>query len=122
MKIAIVGSRKRNSRNDQDQIVELVNSFGLDDVVVSGGCEGPDLLAENAAKNRGLKTIAFLPDLPPHGSPKYLFTRAYYGRNKLIAENCDILHAFVSPDRKGGTENTLKYAQKLGIPVIIHSV
>jgi hypothetical protein len=67
-----------------------------------------------------LDAIVFLPKLPPKSSPRYLFTEAYYARNKLIAENCDILHAFVSPDRKGGTENTINHALKLGKQVIIH--
>jgi hypothetical protein len=31
----------------------------------------------------------------------------------LIAEDVDVLYAFVSPDRKGGTENTIDYARKL---------
>ncbi len=40
--------------------------------------------------------------------------KAYYARNKKIAENVDVLYAFVAPDRKGGTENTIGYAEKLG--------
>jgi hypothetical protein len=29
------------------------------------------------------------------------------------------VYAFVAPDRKGGTENTIKYAKELGVPVNI---
>jgi hypothetical protein len=62
-----------------------------------------------------------LPDLPAKGSPRYEFTKAYHKRNKLIADSSDILHAFVSPERTGGTENTIKHAIKAGIPVVIHN-
>lgn len=117
MRIGIIGSRRRK---DKKAVFELVASFPPDTIVISGGCAGPDLFAEEAAKSAGLKTNIYLPDLPPPGSPKHEFTKAFYARNKLIAENSDIIHAFVAPDRKGGTENTIQYAYKLKIPVIIH--
>lgn len=87
---------------------------------MSGGCSGPDTWAEDAAKFNGLSTLIFLPKLPPKGSPRYEFTKAYYERNKKIAENSDVIHAFVAKDRKGGTENTIKHALSLGKEVIIH--
>ena len=42
---------------------------------------------------------------------------AYYARNLKIVENSDVIYAFVSSDRKGGTENTIKHARKLGVEV-----
>jgi len=118
MKYGIIGSRKRT---DKQTIVDFVNTLTASDIVVSGGCVGPDLWAEEAARAIGIDPLIFLPDLPPKGSPRYEFTKAFYARNKLIAENSDVIHAFVAPNRKGGTENTIKHALKIGIPVIIHS-
>jgi predicted Rossmann fold nucleotide-binding protein DprA/Smf involved in DNA uptake len=100
-------------------IAALIASLAHDSVVVSGGCEGPDKWAEDAARAAGLEVTIFLPDLPPKGAPRHQFTEAYYARNRLIAENCDVLHAFVAPDRKGGTEYTIKHALKIKVPVVI---
>jgi predicted Rossmann fold nucleotide-binding protein DprA/Smf involved in DNA uptake len=109
--IGIVGSRRRR---DYWNIWELVETFSENTVVISGGCKGPDKWATEHAKLKGLKIVEYLPELPPSGSPRYEFTKAYYARNKKIAENVDVLYAFVAPDRKGGTENTIGYAEKLG--------
>ena len=76
--------------------------------------------AEEESRASGLDVLIFLPALPPKGSPRHLFTKAFYARNRLIVENSDIIHAFVFSDRKGGTEYTIKYAQKIGVPIVIH--
>lgn len=118
MRIGIVGSRSYSEKND---IIELVNTLAKYDVVVSGGCDGPDTWAEQAANGRGIKTEIYRPTLPPHGSPMFMFTKAYHARNKTIVDNSDVIHAFVSKNRKGGTENTIKHAIAAGKKVIIHS-
>ena len=38
---------------------------------------------------------------------------------RQIAAACDVLIAFVAHDRKGGTENTIEHARRLGKPVRI---
>ncbi len=116
MNIGIVGSRRRK---DYWSVWELVENLPDNSIIISGGCKGPDKWATDHAKIKGRKIIEFLPDLPPSGSPRYEFTRAYYARNKKIAENVDVLYAFVAPDRKGGTENTIGYAEELGKEVHI---
>jgi predicted Rossmann fold nucleotide-binding protein DprA/Smf involved in DNA uptake len=117
VRIAIVGSRRFKSRK---KVIDLVNSLPQETVIVTGGCRGPDTWAEYAAKKRGLKTTIFRPKLPPDDSPRYEFIKAYYERNRKIAQNADMLHAFVSSDRTGGTENTIRHAKELNIPVITH--
>jgi len=116
MKIGIVGSR---SRKDRETVEKFVRSLAETDIVISGGCRGVDTWAETAAKKRGLKTVIFKPKMPAKGAPRYEFTKAFYARNQLIAETCDVLAAFVSSDRKGGTENTVKHAQKAGKKIIL---
>ena len=110
MKYEIVGSRKRL---DKHSVINFVKSLKNDDIVISGGCQGVDTWAEETAKSLGIKTIIYKPDLKNIKSKGDMIQR-YYDRNKKIAQACDVLIAFVSSDRKGGTENTIKYATELG--------
>jgi predicted Rossmann fold nucleotide-binding protein DprA/Smf involved in DNA uptake len=116
MKYAIVGSRKWC---DQSAVYNCVKSLPNGSVVVSGGCVGVDTWAEDAAIKLGIKTIIFKPDLS-NCKMRHEFTKAYHARNKLIAQECDILLAFVSHDRKGGTENTIKHTEKLNKKIILY--
>ena len=116
LRVGIVGSRRRK---DADAVFRLVESLPKNSVVVSGGCWGPDTWATNWAKKLELPYMEYLPDLPSSGSPRWDYTKAYHARNRKLAENVDILYAFVSSDRKGGTENTIKHANDLGVEVVI---
>lgn len=115
MKYGIVGSR---SRKDKETVFSFINGLNPDDIVISGGCRGVDSWAVAAARASGLETKEFLPALAGCRY-KWELTEAYYARNKQIADACDILIAFVSTSRKGGTENTIKHAEKLGKKVVI---
>ncbi len=117
MRIAIVGSRKFKSK---EKVVDLVNKLPQESIIVSGGCHGPDTWAEESAKQRGMDVIVYLPNMPNKGAPLYEFTKAYYARNREIVQNADILHAFVTPKRTGGTENAIKIAKKLNKNIVIH--
>lgn len=116
LRVGVVGSRRRK---DSDAVFRLVESLSKNSVVVSGGCWGPDTWATNWAKKLELPVVEFLPGLPPDGSPRWMYTKAYHTRNRKLAENVDILYAFVASDRKGGTENTIKHAKDLGVEVVI---
>ena len=116
MRVGIVGSRRRQ---DYWNVWEFVETLPHDTVIVSGGCKGPDKWAIDHAKIKGYKIVEHLPVLPKSGSSRWEFTKAYYARNKLIAEDVDVLYAFVAPNRKGGTENTIQYATELGKEVHI---
>jgi predicted Rossmann fold nucleotide-binding protein DprA/Smf involved in DNA uptake len=114
-KYGIVGSRRRNCKSE---VLKFINRLNPDDIVISGGATGVDTWAAMYAAERGLEAIIFEPDISKCRK-SYEFTKAYYARNFKIAEACDILIAFVSPDRKGGTENTIKQAAKLNKEIII---
>jgi len=62
--------------------------------------------------------IEYLPKILPDMA-WYDKTKEYYARNELIAKNSDVVVAFVSPDRKGGTENTIKWANQHRTPVVL---
>ena len=115
MKVGIVGSRRRH---DKENVIKLVDSLKSDDIVVSGGCRGVDTWAVNRAKERGLQVIIFSPDLSNVKNRVDMIKR-YYERNKKIVENSSVIYAFVSPDRKGGTENTIQWAKKLSKWVVV---
>ena len=113
-KVGIVGSRRRT---DKKSIEKLVASLPEGTTIVSGGCKGVDTWAVKAGRERGFPIMEFLPYKPPDDSPRWEFTKAYYNRNRKIVEASDIIYAFVAEDRTGGTENTIKHAQELGVPV-----
>jgi len=124
MKLAIVGSRRRNSKTDEEivqGIVLVAYAYWPELVVVSGGCKkGADAFAKKICDSLDIPIIEHLPDLQPNDT--YLeAVQRYYKRNYKIAEGCDALVALVADDRKGGTENTIKYARKLNRPVFIVS-
>lgn len=115
MLYGIVGSRRRT---DRESVVAYVNSLPDDAEVISGACRGVDTWAVQAAKARGLAWREFPPDLRGCRE-RWQYTQAYFARNEQIAAACDVLVAFVAPDRTGGTENTIKHAKRLGKPVVI---
>jgi predicted Rossmann fold nucleotide-binding protein DprA/Smf involved in DNA uptake len=115
MNIAIVGSRRRS---DKQLVVDYVNSLDETAKVISGGCEGVDSWAIEAAMARGLKWQVFFPDLSD-ARTYYERCNRYYSRNHKVVLNSDMVVAFVSKDRKGGTENTISWAKKENKPVII---
>ena len=114
MKIGIVGSRRRT---DKDTVFGLVMKLPIYAEIVSGGARGPDTWAVEAAKSRGMKTRVFRPHFTDR-KDRFKVIEAYYRRNRQIAEYSDIIFALVAPDRKGGTEYTIKHARKKGKVVV----
>ena len=113
--VAIVGSR---SRTDPDTVERLVAELSADTVIVSGGASGPDTWAEEAARKHGLAVHVFRPDLEGVRSQGQV-TRRYHNRNQRIVDAADELIALVAPDRRGGTEDTIRRAERKGIPITI---
>ena len=112
-RIAIIGSR---SRVDRLEVENLVLSLAPDSIVISGGADGPDTWAEDAARRRGLGIVIFRPDLDGVTS-KFDVTKRYHARNQQIADAAEVVYAFVATNRKGGTEDTIKRAERRAIPV-----
>ena len=113
--IGIVGSRRRDEREDMRACVEAFNKiYRQGDRLVSGGCpQGGDRFAEMIAKQMGLIITIHYPDWEGIGRG------AGFVRNTRIAEDCDVLIALVAEDRTGGTEDTVRKALKLGKRVIL---
>ena len=121
-KIIIIGSRRRNSSDDMIQVwYEFRKWYEDGDIIVSGGCpKGGDRFAEIIAEKMGLteengKLIIHLPKKPPRNSPKYIWAKAMYERNTVVANEAEpdtIVIACCSCDRTGGTEDTIKKIQR----------
>lgn len=113
MKIAIVGSRKF----PELQLVEdyVKTHCTIEDTILSGGAIGVDATAIAIAKELGIPTQEFLPDMEGI-TERYQYTKAYYKRNQQIVDACDKVVAFSEKDN-GGTWITVRYAKKAGKPI-----
>ncbi|MBW8002650.1 MAG: DUF2493 domain-containing protein [Planctomycetes bacterium] len=102
-KIGIVGSRRRDKHKDYIKVREaFLEIYKKGDSIVSGGCpKGGDRFAEMIAKDEFIDIHIFKPDWS-----KGRF--AGFTRNTDIARMSDVLIACVAPDRKGGTEDTIR--------------
>jgi len=114
-RIAIVGSR---SRTDPETVDRLVAELPAGTTIVSGGAIGPDTWAEEAANKYGLAFEVIRPDLCGARNQNQR-TRRYHRRNQLIVDAADEVYALVAPHRRGGTEDTIRRAQRKGIPVTL---
>jgi SLOG family YspA-like protein len=113
MRIGIVGSRRRA---DRAAVEACIAELAPDTFVVTGGARGPDRWAEQAARARGLGVVVHKPDLGG-ASTRWQATKRYYARNQAIVDDSDRIVAFVAPDRTGGTEDTIRRAERAGKPV-----
>lgn len=113
--IGIVGSRRRDEPIDFVAVMTAFDKlYTKGDAIVSGGCpKGGDHFAERIAKERGITITIHYPDWNTHGKG------AGFERNTRIAEDADVLIACVAADRTGGTEDTVKKAQKLEKEVVL---
>lgn len=108
-RIAVVGSR---GFDDYARLVSVLQPH-LPAVLVSGGAQGADALAERLARERGL-TIDVIPaDWQRYGRG------AGPIRNKQIVESADLVIAFWD-GKSRGTRSALSHADKMGIPVEVH--
>ena len=115
MRVAIVGSRRRT---DREAVEAYVATLPADAAVVTGGARGPDRWAEAAARARGLAVAIHRPMLDGVRS-RGEAARRLYERNQRVVDDCDRVVAFVAPDRRGGTEDTIRRAGRAGKPVEI---
>lgn len=119
---AIVGSRRRNTLKDRKQVYQLVELLSQEHeglCLVSGGAKkGADAFCDEASRVYGADMDTKLPDIR-EASEYFEVVQAMHARNRKIAESCDAMFAWVSVDRKGGTENAIKHAKELGKPVYL---
>lgn len=119
-KIGIVGTRRRNHKRDFRKVNDaFLLNYQEGDSIVSGGCEeGGDWFAELLSAIYRVEIRIHPPDKSKlnqellEKNPRAAYAEINYARNTLIAQDSDILIACVAPDRKGGTEDTIKKFKK----------
>lgn len=131
MKVAMIGSRRyENKRKIKETLTNLRRRFGDELIIISGGAhDGADKYARKFAIEFGISYREF----NPAHTPKNLYsamTESYYDkpyhasqfhhRNYLIAQDCDVMMAFIPYDQRSpGSESAIKAAKRLGKKVII---
>jgi len=100
MRIAIVGSR---NFQDLRQVVVYIydNLVPGRDVVITGGAQGVDQTAAEAARLHGCAVVVHEPDYKRYGRGAPLI------RNKLIVDDCEQLVAFWD-GKSRGTMHTIR--------------
>lgn len=107
MKVAVIGSR---TFTDKKLLEEELDKLNIE-LLISGGAQGADTLAENYARERNISVLIFKPDYQRHGKGAPLV------RNKEIVNHAEIIVAFW--DKKSrGTKFTVDYAKNKQLPVI----
>lgn len=102
-RIAVVGSRTGVS---QEKVVEFVNRLDPEfTVLISGGAQGVDTWAAEAAEARGIRTVIILPNWKKYGKGAGL------RRNTEIVLAADDVIAYWDM-RSRGTFDTIKKALK----------
>lgn len=127
LRIAIVGSRRRNLVTDYDIVKKLISDVMAEFphkkiVVVSGACpQGADFFAAKTVKawrdahpygGYRLELVEF-PVQKWDGMSKWDFTQQAFGRNFQVADYAHVGYALVHSDRTGGTEDTVGHFHNL---------
>lgn len=124
--IGIVGSRKWTNKNKVSEAVDLcIEKYGKENIqVVSGAAIGADTHGREVALEKGLPYVEYNPAHTEwnlySGKPKEFYGKEYkvghfFERNTFIAEDSDILFAFIPPNQESrGTMDTVRKAKKLG--------
>ncbi len=111
-RVAVVGTR---TFHDYALLsTSLSTLFPKIDLIVSGGAQGADALAERYAREHGIVVRIFKPDWQRYGK------RAGPIRNALIVDHADYVVAFWDGQSRG-TLSSVQLARRQGKPLqIIH--
>lgn len=109
-RVAIVGSR---TFPDLAAVRRYVGILPADWLVISGGAPGPDTVAVEAARARGLRVEEIAADWLQHGNAAGMI------RNAELVKRATLVVAFYD-GRSPGTRNTIERALRAGVRVIVH--
>lgn len=108
MKLGIVGYR---NYTNYEQFCIHINKIPGIAMIISGGCQGADKLAERYALENNIPMIIHKPEWDKYGKS------AGPIRNALIVSGSDMIIAFLHKDSKG-TKDTIKKAKIANKPFI----
>ena len=106
MKLLVVGSRSIKKYDLERHIPEETT------MIITGGAEGVDTLAEKYADKKCLSKLILRPQYDRYGRCAPL------KRNEKMVELCDVA-LIVWDGRSKGTKYTISYAEKIGKKVIL---
>jgi hypothetical protein len=96
-----------------DDLAAAIAALLAKTVVITGGARGPDQWVDQASRARCLEVIVYQPDLDGVRA-RWQLAERFYARNQRLVDDSDRVIAFVSPDRSGGTEDTIRGAVRAG--------
>lgn len=116
VRLAIVGSTSLAGNAEAERIIEDALDRYDPVVVISGGAEGIDQMAADAARRRGIEVIEHLP-------ARRSWEGGFKPRNLLIARDCTHLVRIAASDAKTyGSGWTRDRAADMGRPTENHVV
>jgi hypothetical protein len=83
----MVGSQRRTGRGT---IEATGHGIPVGAVVITGGADGPDLWAEQAARARGLEVVVHEPDLDGVHA-RWQAAKRFHARNQRIVDDSDLI-------------------------------
>ena len=102
-KLAIVGSREwTNYQRFTAEMTKFVSLYGKPEVVISGGAEGIDKMAERWANDQKILLVVVKPDYRMYGKKAPLM------RNSEIVDRCDWVLALPHPNSRGTWDSVRK--------------
>jgi predicted Rossmann-fold nucleotide-binding protein len=129
--IGIVGARIYTDKKKVEAVVDqCIEKYGAENIcIISGGAIGADALGKVVALEKKLKYVEYNPAHTTHneysGKPKEFYgkpynVKQYFERNSFIAEDSDILFAFIPMGHQSnGTMDTVNKVKKLNKPYFI---
>jgi predicted Rossmann fold nucleotide-binding protein DprA/Smf involved in DNA uptake len=109
--LGVIGSRTFDNYKFLEKALNYFFSTKIESII-SGGAKGADSLAEEFAKQKGIKIVVHKPNWDEFGKS------AGFKRNHQIVEESDILVAFWDGESKG-TKHSIKLAKDKKIPTFI---
>ena len=131
VKIGIVGARIYTDKKKVEEAVDqCIKKYGVENIcIISGGAIGADTFGKEVALEKKLKYIEYNPAHENYnqysGKPKEFYGKPYkvqnyFERNSFIAEDSDLLIAFIPKGHQSnGTQDTISKTKKLNKPYFI---
>lgn len=123
MNLVISGSRHvdiKHYTKYEKMIDEYISNYGTPDIIIAGGAEGIDKIAEMYAENKGIEILVIEAQWYVNGI--YDKSAGPKRNRKMIKKGTHLLAFPLEEDyvnKKGGTYNTIKQAKRAKLTVEI---
>lgn len=105
MKLAVTGSRHWKDHQKIEAALSAIDPRPT--VIIHGGADGADKIADRWARTRGIPTATVLAGYP-------CYARDLLARNSVIVDLADKVIAFRAAGKSNGTDNTIAKAEAAG--------